>query len=119
MDERRARRLSWLTTILCSLYVEWMAYHFGNFTNLFTTLFQGLADPLPPSTAFVLSLSRSTFLVAGNLVIAGLVVKEFLIKESEIRHVVTFVTFVCVNWFCYWCLNAVYQPLIDILHKIG
>lgn len=29
MDDRRPRRLSWLTTVLCSLYVEWVAYHLG------------------------------------------------------------------------------------------
>ncbi|HEY2291253.1 MAG TPA: hypothetical protein VGM86_11180 [Thermoanaerobaculia bacterium] len=51
--------------------------------------------------------------------VAGLVAKEFLIKETGVRHVVTFVTFMCVDWFCYWCLMAIYQPLVDVLHKIG
>jgi hypothetical protein len=59
------------------------------------------------------------FLAGGTLVVAGLVAKEFLIKETGVRHVVTFVTFMCVDWFCYWCLMAIYQPLVDVLHKIG
>jgi hypothetical protein len=119
MDDRRARRMTWLTTIICSLYVEWMAYHLGAFTGTFGTLFQGLGGPLPPNTAFVVGLSRGILLVAGTLVVAGLVVKEFLIKEADVRHVTTIVTFMVVDWFFYWCLNAVYQPLIDIIHKIG
>jgi hypothetical protein len=119
MDDRRARRMTWLTTIICSLYVEWMAYHLGAFTGTFATLLQGLAAPLPPNTAFVVGLSRSILLAAGTLVVAGLVAKEFLIKEADVRHVTTFVTFMVVDWFFYWCLNAVYQPLIDIIHKIG
>lgn len=119
MDDRRARRLSWLTTIICSLYVEWMAYHLGTFTGTFATLFQGIGGTLPPNTAFVVGLSLGMFLAAGTLVVAGLVAKEFLIKDTGVRHVVTFVTFMCVDWFCYWCLMAIYKPLVDVVHKIG
>jgi hypothetical protein len=119
MDDRRARRMTWLTTILCSLYVEWMAYHLGSVTGVFGKLFEGLADPLPPITAFVMGLSPVILLAAGTLVVAGLVAKEFLIKEADVRHVVTVVTFMCVDWFFYWCLYAFYKPLADILHKIG
>jgi hypothetical protein len=119
MDDRRARRMTWLTTIICSLYVEWMAYNFGSIPGAFAALFQGIESPLPSSTAFVLGLSRGMFLAGGTLVVAGLVAKEFLIKEAGVRHVVTFVTFMCVHWFCYWCLMTFYQPLMDIFHKIG
>lgn len=119
MDDRRARRMTWLTTIICSLYVEWMAYHLGSATSAFGKLFAGLADPLPPSTAFVVGLSPVILLAVGTLIVAGLVAKEFLIKEADIRHVVTFVTFMGVGWFFYWCLMAIYKPLVDVLHKIG
>jgi|tagenome__1003787_1003787.scaffolds.fasta_scaffold19128276_1 hypothetical protein len=119
MDDRRARRLSWLTTILCSLYVEWMAYHLGTLTGTFATLFQGIGGTLPSSTAFVVGLSPGILLAAGTLIVAGLVAKEFFIKEAGVRHVVTFVTFMCVGWFFYWCLMAIYKPMIDIMHKIG
>ena len=119
MDDRRARRLSWLTTAICSLYVEWMAYHLGTFTGTFAALFQGIGGTLPPNTDFVVGLSKGVLLVAGTLVVAGLVAKEFLIQEAGVRHVVTFVTFMGVDWFFYWCLNALYQPLIDVVQKIG
>jgi hypothetical protein len=119
MDDRRSRRLSWLTTILCSLYVEWMAYHLGSFTGALGPVLQGLGTTIPPSTAFVAGLSQGILLIAGTLVVAGLVAKEFFIKEAGVRHVVTFVTFMCVDWFCYWCLMAIYQPLVDVMHKIG
>lgn len=119
MDDRRARRLSWLTTIICSLYVEWMAYHLGKFTGSFGHVFDGVGAPLPHNTVFVLSLSPIILLAAGALIVAGLVAKEFLIEEADVRHVATIVTFMCVSWFFYWCLMAIYQPLMDIMKKIG
>ena len=119
MDDRRARQLSWLTTIICSLYTEWMASHLGEVTGSLGLLFQGVGAPLPRNTVFVLSLSPAILLAAGTLVVAGLVAKEFLIKEADVRHVATFVTFMCVGWFFYWCRMAIYQPLTDIMKKIG
>jgi len=118
-EDRRTRLLSWVTTLFCSLYVGWMSYTLGRSVGAFEPIFRGLGASLPPTTRFVIGLSQSALLVAGTLLVAGLVAKELLLRSAAVRHVITFMVFMSVGWFYFFCLDAVYKPMIDILHKLG
>lgn len=119
MDDPLARRLSWLTTIFCCFHVGWMAYHFGGWMSALKDVFAGLAFPLPATAAFAVSITRGESLIAGALVIAGLVAKELLIQRTVIRHVITFLTFMVVTWFAWFCLGGVYEVFFEIFRRIG
>jgi hypothetical protein len=117
-EERRARLLSWITTISCCLYVEWMSYTLGSWVGAFAPLFRGLGGP-PSTTQFVTSLPKSVLLEAGTLLVAGLVAKELLIRSTAVRQFITFMVFISVGWFSFFCLDAIYKPLIEVMNKIG
>jgi hypothetical protein len=119
MEDRLARRLSWLTTFFCSLYVEWTAFHLGTWMGSFGSLLRGIDGPLPPTTLFAAGLSKGVLLVAGTLLVAGLVAKEFLVRRTDVRHVITFMVFMSVSWFSRFCVDAIYKPLLEIIDKLG
>jgi hypothetical protein len=117
--ERRSRLLSWITTIFCSLYVEWMSYALGSWVGAFRPLFRGLGGPIPPTTMFVTGLTKSVLIEAGTLLVTGLVAKELLLRSTAVRQFITFMVFMSVGWFSFFCLDAIYKPMIDIFNKLG
>lgn len=68
---------------------------------------------------FVTGLSRWLLLLAGTLLVAGLVAKELLIRSSAVRQFITFIVFMGVGWFSFFCLDAILKPMIEIMNKIG
>jgi hypothetical protein len=118
MEDRNSRYLTGITTAFCCCYIAWLAYHLGDWVRAFKPLLEG-ATGMPPVTRFVTNLPKSALLAAGALLIAGLVIKELLIKISAVRTTVTFLVFMAVNWFAAFCAGAIVSFMKEILEKIG
>jgi len=112
------RYLTRITTAFCCCYIAWVAYHLGDWVRAFIPLFEG-ATNMPPVTRFVTSLPKNALLAVGFLLIAGLVIKEFLVKSPAVRTTVTFLVFMAVSWFTLFCLDAILLFMREILEKIG
>jgi len=119
MEDRGNRLLTGITTAFCCCYMAWLSYNLGLWLRSFARLFEGLAGPPPSVTAFVLGIPSTALLVAGALLIAGLVAKEFLVKNPSLRTTITFLVFMAVTWFTYFCLGSVVSLMKEVLDKIG
>jgi hypothetical protein len=118
-DSRRANRLSWLTTAFCILYVGWMAWHMGGWFEALQAMLAGAPKPLPVNARFVTSLSPGLLRAAGAVVVAGLIAKELCISRTGVRQAITFLVYMAVGWFAFFCFDAIYQPLFEIMRRIG
>ena len=119
MDDRGSRLLTGISTAFCCCYLAWLSHGLGLWLRAFARLFDGLAGPLPSVSAFVLGIPSTALLVAGALLIAGLVAKEFLVKNPSARTTITFLVFMAVTWFAFFCLGAVVSLMKEVLDKIG
>ena len=114
-----ARFLTGLTTAFCCLYVAWLSYHLGIWAEGVKPLLSGLGGPLPQATLFVQGLRKSVILAAGLSFIIGLLAKEFLVKSPAVRNAITFLVFMAITWFAYFCLSAILESFMDIMRKVG
>jgi type II secretory pathway component PulF len=119
VTDERANRWSWGTTLLCASYVLWLCYVFGKRVPTFGTLFAGFGGELPQITTFVLALAKGPIYILGALIILGLVLKEFLVKEIVIRFSLTVIVLILVAWFIGLATDALYKPMFELLDKIG
>jgi hypothetical protein len=67
---------------------------------------------------FVIGLSKYTFFVGAALLIAGLTLKERLVKSSAIRNAITLIVFVSIDCFFHFCLEAILGPLGELAAKL-
>jgi hypothetical protein len=118
-EDRDAHLWTTITTLLCSLYIVWPAYQLGNSMSQFRKLLPNLGVRLPGATVFVAGLSTSTYFLGAGVLIAGLVLKEFLVKRSQVRSSITLIVFMAVGWFHFFCMDAILKPLVETIDKLG
>ncbi|HEV7507800.1 MAG TPA: hypothetical protein VGS07_23150 [Thermoanaerobaculia bacterium] len=118
-EDRNAHLWTWITTLLCSLYIVWLAYQLGSWVGRYEKVLPELGVRLPGVTVFVTGLSKYRLFSVAGVLILGLVLKEFLVKRSQVRRAITFIVFMAVSWFRLFYLDAILKPLVQILDKIG
>lgn len=119
MTDRTARRLSWETTLLFSVCLAWVCYLLGRKLPAMGSLLEGLGMELPAATSFVISLSAPQIWSVGALLIAVLIGKEFLVRNASVRLTINAVAFLVTCGFLVFAVSALYEPLNEILKKIG
>lgn len=85
MTDEQASRWSWITTLLCAAYVAWICYVIATRAPAFAGAFVGLGGEIPFATRFVLFLATGPIYVVGLVLIAGLILKENLVKKMVAR----------------------------------
>jgi type II secretory pathway component PulF len=106
-------------TLLCAGYVAWICYVIGMRVPTFASLLAGLGREIPAVTKFVLALAEWPIYVVGLVLIAGLILKEKLVKKIVARFAITIIVFIMVAWFSGFAIDAMYKPLFEILDEIG
>jgi ascorbate-specific PTS system EIIC-type component UlaA len=119
MTDEQANRWSWATTLLCAAYVVWICYVIATRVPAFASLFAGMGGELPAVTAFMLALAKWPIYVVGLILIAGLILKEKLVKVIVVRFAITMIVFMMAAWFGGFALDAMYKPMFEVLEKIG
>lgn len=119
MTDEQASRWSWAATLFCAGYVAWICYVIGHRVPTFASLLAGLGREIPPVTTFILELAKWPIYVVGIVLIAGLILKERLVKKIVIRFAITIIVFILVAWFSGFAIDAMYKPLFEILDEIG
>lgn len=119
MTDEQANRWSWVTTLLCAAYVVWICYVIATRVPAFAKLFLGMGGEIPFVTRFVLFLATGPIYVVGLILIAGLILKENLVKKIVARFAITMIVFMTVAWFGGFALDAMLKPMFEVLEKIG
>jgi len=118
IQNRRMQQLSWLTTLSCCIYVEWMAYRFGTQVEAARSLLS-LGGKLDLTTRLVLHLSPGYLLLCATVAVAVLVFKEFLAESIAVRLIITLMVFGGTAGFFWFCLDALFRQVVAILKLIG
>src|SRR5262245_49100209 len=119
MNERIARGVSWGAALLCAGYIAWGCFHLKRSVSTIAQLLAGLGGELPTSTRFVIAFSSFYIWPVGALLILLVVGKELVVRNAVIRLAITVVFFIAAGWFFAFAVAAMYEPLQDILKKIG
>ena len=119
MTDEQANRWSWGATLLCAAYVAWICYVIATRAPAFARLFLGIGGEIPFATRFVLFLATGPIYVVGLVLIAGLILKESLVKKIVARFAITMIVFMVMAWFGGFALDAMLKPMFRILQKIG
>lgn len=119
MTDKQASRWSWATTFLCAAYVAWICYAIATRVPLVAGAFAGLGGEIPLVTRFVLMIVPWPICVVGLALIAGLILKENLVKKIVARFAITMIVFMAVTWFVGFVIDAMYKPLFEIMERIG
>jgi len=116
---RPQERWSWALTAVCCLYIAWAAHFFVARLATFGELFSGIGGQLPWTTSAVLAFSRSVApYLAATVLIAGLIAKERSRLSQGAKIAATGIAYLVVSWFLQLSLEAMFQPLLDVVKRI-
>jgi|GEM_PF-5895916 len=117
---RPQERWSWALTAVCCLYIAWAAHFFVARLATFGELFSGIGTQLPWTTSAVLAFSRSVApYLAATVLIAGLIAKERAPLSQGAKIAATAIVYLIVSWSLQLSLEAIFQPLLEIVKKIN
>ena len=119
MTDEQANWWSWATTLLCAAYVAWICFQIATRVPLVAGMFAGLGGEIPLVTRFVLMIAQWPIYVIGLILIAGLILKEKWETKIVVRFAITMIIFMTVSWFAGFVIDAMYQPLFEIMDKIN
>jgi hypothetical protein len=119
MNDRIARGLSWGAALVCASYIVWECFHLRRSVSAIAQLLAGIGGELPASTRWVIAFSSSYLWPVGLLLILLVVGKELMVRNPVIRLAITVAVFVVTVWFFSFAVAAMYEPLLDILKKVG
>jgi type II secretory pathway component PulF len=106
-------------TAVCCLYIAWAAHFFVSRLATFGELFSGIGTQLPWTTSAVLAVSRSVApYLAAIVLIAGLIAKERSQLSQSTKIAATAIVYLIVSWSLQLSLEAIFQPLLDVIKKI-
>jgi hypothetical protein len=119
MTDEQSNRWSWATTLLCASYVAWICYVIATRGPAFASVFLGIGGEIPLATRFILALAKGPIYIVGLVLIAGLILKENLVKKIVARFAITMIVFMMVAWFSGFAIDAMYKPMFEVLERIN
>jgi hypothetical protein len=117
--ERKERTVAWTATIVACVYCGWLGLTVWRDSVEFGPTFGRLGVELPAVTRLLVNHGAAIGAVWAMVFIALLLVKEIFVRDKRLSAMLTCLVAIVAQFAAHWVTRLYFQPLFDILRKLG